>query len=135
MLCTCDTGLDLDDLDMFDADEYVPEVSQYTLVYKLGMPNKVDFRYKDYYSESPSVETEFTLIAYYVQLIEYQQVVQWVWVSMDAFTDEISKISFPSGKSGAIFQQSVYNLTIASNIKSVYGYYGTGNIEFWLQNY
>ena len=80
MLCTCDTGLDLDDLDMFDADEYVPEVSQYTLVYKLGMPNKVDFRYKDYYSESPSVETEFTLIAYYVQLIDYQKVFQWVKV-------------------------------------------------------
>ena len=27
MLCTCGTGLDLDDLDVFDADEYVPEVS------------------------------------------------------------------------------------------------------------
>ena len=54
---------------------------------------------------------------------------------MDAFTDEISKIAVPSVKSGAIFQHNIYNLTIVPIIKSLDGYYGIGNIEFWPQRY
>ena len=62
---------------------------------------------------------------------------RYAYASMDAFTDDLSKIAIPTAGSKATFQTAVKNLTVVSNAKGVV--VGTklpgGNIEFWPDNY
>jgi sialate O-acetylesterase len=62
---------------------------------------------------------------------------QYVFASMDAFTQDLKKIGIPTFDTGAFFQQNVSNLSIASNVSGVVEgvNLGTGNIEFWPSNY
>ena len=136
-LCTCGPFVELDQSLIVEASVNVREATKYDLAYKLDIPNKVYLRHDVPYSTNPDFSSgfEFTRIAYYMQLIDYKHVVQWVWVSMDAFTKDLSKIAVPTFNSQAIFQQEVYNMTISSNIAEIDGYKGIGNIEFWPTNY
>jgi len=117
----------------------VPESSQYDLAYKLDIPNTPAYQSNPVlYSTAPVVNDfvlEFSRIAYYMRLINNQGLVQWVWVSMDAFTDNVTKIAIPTVSSGAIFQQEVYNMNVASSNTDIDGYKGIGNIEFWPYGY
>ena len=54
-------------------------------------------------------------VGYYVELREKGGSLKWLWVSMDAFTDDIGKIAIPTRASGAFFDQLVSNLVIRSN--------------------
>lgn len=58
-----------------------------------------------------------------------------MWVSFDAFTADIKKIAFPTFASGAIFQEEVTNMNVASSISALNKEGITGNIEFWPHNY
>jgi sialate O-acetylesterase len=61
---------------------------------------------------------------------------QYVYVSMDAFTKDATKLGVPTVASKALFQQAVQNLMIASNVKGIATGAGiTGNVEFWPSNY
>ena len=112
----------------------VAEASQYSLVYELPIPANGS----NYASSSPQYTVDnsatvgsFNRIAYCLQLNN-----DWVWVSMDAFTTVRSKTGVPTFGSGAIFQQYVSNMNVASNNPGVVTGTGiTGNIEFWPNNY
>jgi sialate O-acetylesterase len=114
----------------------VPEAKGYQLVYdldlsKLGasIPYEVD--------NHARIQKPFDRIAYFLELQGADGNTQYLYTSMDAFTDALDKIGVPTVKSGARFQQNVAGLNVYSNVKGIVT--GTnlagGNIEFWPNNY
>ena len=97
--------------------------SGYSLVYALAIPTAEDL--------GSSVQTynvnnaasipngSFTRIGYYLELETASDVITWVSVSMDAFTNNASLIGVPSLASGEIFDQSVTNLDVFTNVAGV----------------
>jgi sialate O-acetylesterase len=117
-------------------DMHVPEAKQYQLVYdfdlgKLGPEITYTFDYRD------KIKSGFDRVAYFVELQKADGETQYVYVSMDAFTDSLDKIGVPTLKSGAKFQQRVSGLNVFSNVKGIVAGTGLGggNIEFWPGNY
>ena len=72
-------------------------------------------------------------IAYCVELLNGKGEQQFLYVSMDAFTQDLAKIGVPPQASGAFFQQNVAALNVESNVKGIVTGSGIpgGNIEFW----
>ena len=81
----------------------------------------------------------FSRVAYFVETVTTNGVHNWVWVSLDAFTDDASALGVPSHRMGKWFQQKVKNLRIWSNNETIVHRDGSlvdeGNIEFWPQGY
>lgn len=79
----------------------------------------------------------FDRIGYYMEYAEtVDSPLQYVFVSMDAFTDDISKIGVPDAKSGIFYQQRVSNMSVTSNVEGVVNGTGiNGSLEFWPSNY
>jgi sialate O-acetylesterase len=79
----------------------------------------------------------FDRIAYAVELQDANGKTSWVCTSMDAFTDDITKIGVPTTASNAHFQQNIANLNVYSNVSGIVTGEGLsgGNIEFWPNNY
>lgn len=114
----------------------VPEAGQYKLVYdldlaKLGATITYD---TDNRAQFPST---FDRVAYFLELQAADGEPQYLYVSMDAFTDSPAKLGVPTVSSGAHFQRDVANLNVHSNVKGIVT--GTnltgGNLEFWPNNY
>jgi len=114
----------------------VSESKNYQLVYDLDLAKlgpeityDVDNRGK--------ISHPFDRIAYFLELQRPDGSTQYVYTSMDAFTEDLGKIGIPTARSGAHFQQNVANLDVFSNVKQIVT--GTnlagGNIEFWPNNY
>uniref|UniRef100_A0A7S4RFU7 Uncharacterized protein n=2 Tax=Ditylum brightwellii TaxID=49249 RepID=A0A7S4RFU7_9STRA len=104
----------------------------YKLVYDLPVATQAAYGtslvpyHVDYHK---SVGT-FERIAYYIELDD-----NWLWVSMNAFTDDASKIGVPTFASGAIFQQAVEDVNVFSSLAGMEASGITGNIEFWPNDY
>ena len=83
------------------------------------------------------IHQPFDRIAYFLELQGTDGNTQYLYVSMDAFTDALDKIGVPTAKSGAHFQQNVANMNVYSNVKGIVTRTGLagGNIEFWPNNY
>jgi sialate O-acetylesterase len=114
----------------------VPEAKDYHVVYsldltKLGMPIPYD---KDDHSK---IDRPFDRIAYFIELQNPDGNNQDLYVSMDAFTGDASKIGVPYFGSGEFYQQDVTNMDVFSNVGSIVTGTGLtgGNIEFWPNNY
>ncbi|HZE99923.1 MAG TPA: hypothetical protein VE981_23145 [Planctomycetota bacterium] len=114
----------------------IPEARSYILVYdldlsKLRKPVQYD---ADHRAE---VKRPFDRIGYAVELQKSGGPMQYVFVSMDAFTDDVGKIGIPDVASGARFQQKVTSMNIHSNVEGVTTGIRVdgGNIEFWPNNY
>jgi sialate O-acetylesterase len=114
----------------------VPEAKQYQLVYDLDLgklgPNlsyDVDNRSK--------ITRPFDRIAYFLELSGKDNKPQFLYVSMDAFTQALDMIGVPTVACGARFQQNVANLDVYSNVRGIATGTGLqgGNIEFWPNNY
>lgn len=115
----------------------VPEAKDYQLVYSLDLTQlsgnigyAVDNRAK-------LAGKAFDRIAYCVELQPRGADAQAIYVSMDAFTDDLGKIGVPTAASKAKFQQKVGSLNVYSNVKGIalgVGLKG-GNLEFWPHNY
>ena len=114
----------------------VPEAKDYQLVYdldlgKLGPDIKCDV------DNRSKITQPFDRIAYFLEVQGADKNTQYVYVSMDAFTDALDKIGVPTVKSGVRFQRNVANMNVYSNVKGIVT--GTalegGNIEFWPHNY
>ena len=114
----------------------VPEAKDYQLVYDLDLAKigptityDVDNRAK--------IQKPFDRIAYFLELQGADGNSQYLYVSMDAFTDALDKIGVPTVSSGAHFQQNVANMNVWSNVKGIVAGTGLpgGNIEFWPNNY
>ncbi len=79
----------------------------------------------------------FARVGYYLELRQKGSGErQWVWVSMDAFTDDASKLAVPTVASGAVFQRGVTGMSVRTNVAGVVTGEGiAGNLEFWSSNY
>ena len=114
----------------------VPKARDYQLVYDLDLaklgPN---FAYET--DNCSKVNRPFDRVAYFLEVQAADGDTQYLFVSMDAFTDDLKKIGVPTVQSGARFQQPVANLDIYSNVKSIVcgTGLGGGNVEFWPNNY
>lgn len=114
----------------------VPEAREYKLVYdldlsKLGPAITYDVNAAD------EIHEPFDRIAYFLELQRADGATDYVYVSMDAFTDSLAKTGVPTFASGARFQQNVEHLDVYSNVKGIVTGAGLngGNIEFWPNNY
>lgn len=115
---------------------HVPEARQYKLVYdldlaKLGPTITYDI------DNHANLQQPFDRVAYFLELQREDGSAQFVYASMDTFTDSLDKIGIPTVESGAYFQQNVAHLNVYSNVREMTT--GTnlsgGNIEFWPNNY
>ncbi len=76
---------------------------------------------------------DFKTVCYLVYLVKKDDTVQYVYTTMDAFTNDAKKIGVPTAD---VFQQKVSKLTVKSNVDGVKnGEFAEGNIEFWPYNY
>jgi sialate O-acetylesterase len=114
----------------------VPEAKDYQLVYdldltRLGPSISYDI---DRHAE---IGKPFDRIAYLLELQDANLRTRHLFVSMDAFTYDPSKIAVPTVASGAVFQQNVSKVNVFSNVKGIETgtNIGTCNIEFWPNDY
>src|SRR6185295_5974139 len=114
----------------------IPEARPYQLVYdldlaKLKRPAKYDV------DRRAEVTRPFDRIGYALELQKSGGPMTYVFVTMDAFTEDAGKIGIPDVASGARFQQKVVAMNIHSNVEGVINGINLdgGNIEFWPNNY
>lgn len=114
----------------------VTESSAYELVYDLDLAKLGPNPTYDV-DNTARIAKKFDRIAYFLELEKQGQPVQWVYVSMDAFTDDLTKIGIPTVASKALFQQKVANANVVTNVNGIASGEGlaTCNIEFWPHNY
>lgn len=119
-----------------------PEAANYQLVYSLNIPttgNLVSGAGFTNYAVNSSAEIgKFSRVAYYMELQKTGDAApRYVWVSMPPLSTLPSRIGVPTPASGAVFQQNVENMNVASNVPGITTGTGitTGNIEFWPTNY
>lgn len=114
----------------------VPEAKEYQLVYTLDLARlgpQVEYEV----DHTGNVTGPFDRIAYFLELQKEGGEVQYVYVSMDSFTQDVKKIGVPVLASKAMFQQRVQNMNVVSNVPGITTGTGLagGNIEFWPHNY
>jgi sialate O-acetylesterase len=114
----------------------VPEIKDYHVVYSLDL-TKMGHTISYGKDDHSKIDRPFDRIAYFVELTDQDENNQDLFVSMDAFTSEITKIGVPYFGSGEFFQQNVTNMDVFSNVGSIVTGTGLsgGNIEFWPNNY
>ncbi|MDD4098795.1 MAG: 9-O-acetylesterase, partial [Lentisphaeria bacterium] len=114
----------------------VPEAGELTLVYDLAISKHgADIVYD--VNNADQIK-KFSRVAYFLELQTRGQPVQYVYVAMDAFTDDATKIGVPTAAANAVFQTKVGNLTVLSNVKGIQTGVNlpeAGCIEFWHHNY
>jgi len=112
------------------------ETQGYQLVYDLDL-SKAQGTISYDTDDTAKVNTPFSRIAYLMELKDADGRVQYVWVSMDAFTDDVHKIGVPTIDSHESFQKNLTNMNVFSNVPGVVTGNGIlgGNIEFWPNNY
>ncbi len=76
-------------------------------------------------------------IAYYLELMKLDGAIEYIFVAMDPFTQDLSKIGVPDLDSQAKFQQKIYNMVVISNVPGIKTgtFHEGGNIAFWGTNY
>lgn len=114
----------------------IPQAKEYELVYDLEI-GKGGANIKYDIDNSAKLKGKFDKVAYFLELQKNGKT-QYVFVSMDPFTDDIKKIGVPTFESKAVFQTKVNNLTVISNapgVKNVENMANAGCIEFWACNY
>jgi len=110
----------------------VSEFEDYSLIYELAIADDSDLAGTRplYTTNNGGVSVAFDRVAYCMEL-EVGGVLEWVWVSMDAFTTDVRDTGVPFQTS---FQQTVLSMNVFSSVGSgaTPGMdIGTGNIEFW----
>jgi len=115
---------------------FIPEARDYELVYDLDL-SKAGRKINYTQDRSTQIIKPFGRIAYFLELQPKNGPMQYVYVSMQAFTSDAKRIGVPTVESGASFQQNVTNLNVWSNVKDVVTGKGiaVGNMEFWSSNY
>ena len=114
----------------------VPESRQYQMVLDLDL-TKLGPTITYEADNRSKISSAFDRVAYFLELQAADGNTQYLYVSMDAFTDSLDKIGVPTVVSGVRFQQNVANLNVYSNVRGIVT--GTnlsgGNLEFWPDNY
>jgi sialate O-acetylesterase len=114
----------------------VPESRQYETVYDLDL-SKAGAQVPYELDRSAALTRPFDRVAYFLELTGPDHQTQFVFVSMDAFTDNPKLLGVPTAASGIRWQRQVANLNVISNVKGVTPGQGlaAGNLEFWPSNY
>jgi len=114
----------------------VPEAKDYQLVYDLDL-TKLGPAITYDVDNHQNIHKPFDRIAYFIELVDANYNTQDIYVSMDAFTDDLRKIGVPVFGSGAEFQQNITNMDVFSNVKGIVTGTGLagGSVEFWPNNY
>jgi sialate O-acetylesterase len=114
----------------------VLEAKDYQLVYdldlaKLGVAISYDA------DNHAGISKPFDRVAYALELQDASGKPEWIYVSMEAFTNDLGKIGVPTLASGESFQQPVNHLDVFSNVPGVVtgSDLAGGNMEFWPNNY
>jgi lysophospholipase L1-like esterase len=110
----------------------------YQLAYSIDLPGQGSTPNLIYSTNNSADIAGFSRVAYYLELLPTgSSTPNWIWTSMDAFTNDAKKVGIPTVAAGATFQQNVTNLDVVSNVAGIVQ--GTtvsgGNIEFWPNNY
>ena len=117
----------------------VPESSGYKLACTLNLPNSAAYRDNlvPYSVDNRSqLNGPLERVAYYLELQTLNGDLTYLWVSMDAYTNDIALIGVPALITGAVHQKYVSNMNIVCNDPNVTtGTVATANIEFWPYNY
>ena len=114
----------------------VPEAKEYRLLYDIDL-SKIG-RDVTYDTDNRARITQpIDRVAYFLELGDRAGNTQYLYVSMDAFTQALFKLGIPTLESGARFQQNVSGLNVYSNVKGIVTGLNLpgGNIEFWPNNY
>lgn len=113
----------------------IPEAKDYQLLYALDLAKaKRDIVYD--VDRRQQIAGPIDRVAYFLELRKRGEPVQWVYVSMDAFTTDLAKLGVPTIASKAKFQTRVAHMNVVSSdprIKA--GANLEGNIEFFPHNY
>lgn len=114
----------------------VEEAKKYQLIYDLDLAN-LGREVKYTVDASKDFGGKFDRIAYFLELQKFGEETQYAYTSMDAFTDDVTKIGVPTIGSKATFQLHVANMNVISNVQGIATGEGLGggNIEFWPHNY
>ncbi|MBR3222915.1 MAG: hypothetical protein IKF72_11900 [Kiritimatiellae bacterium] len=123
--------------------EAVPEAANYTLVNLQKIKGSINYSWQGApynVDESRFVQMDFDRVAYLLHLVSNNGLDQWVWTSMDAFTDDIAKVGIPSKRRDNEFQQYISNLSVRAyrsdgNPYVTAGDFEDGNIEFCWHDY
>lgn len=114
----------------------VPEARDYQLVYDLDL-SKAGRQIHYDRDLSAGITKPFDRVAWFLELQPATGPSQYVFVSVQAFTDNVHKLGVPTLDSGAHFQQNVAHMNVFSDVPGVVT--GTnlsgGNLEFWPGNY
>ena len=124
---TCRGGDEPDFLSLIAIDQ------DYELVYELDLSklqNKIT-----YSTDRSGNVSEFDRIGYLIELESETTGSQKLFVSMDAFTEDASKIAVPQFSADTFFQQPVKGVDSYSTVSSLNLEDIEGNIEFWSGNY
>ena len=114
----------------------VPELNGYRRILSADLPASGGFTNVGYVVDNTAKAGSFMRVAYALELEGKDGMVDWVVVSMDAFTSEAAKLGVPAA-SKAFFQQKVSNLVVRSNIAEISeGEFPDGGVvEFFNTNY
>ena len=117
-------------------DVAAPEAKDYQLVYDLNLA-RLGQSINYTVNNRAAIKKPFDRIAYFLELQKKSGESQYIYISMDAFTDDLGKIGVPTLESGARFQQKVTKMNVIVNANGVTGgsELDSGNIEFWPNNY
>lgn len=115
--------------------ECLQETASYKLAYELDLAKlgaKIEYKV-----DNSSKLGKFDRVGYFLELKSDALGDQKVFVSMDAFTDDISKIGVPVLDSKAAFQKNLSSVNVFSNSSAITKGVNLGkcNIEFWPFDY
>ncbi len=117
---------------------HVPDSKQLDMIYDLHIASHGNqVIYSTDYSKK-LVGRPFDRVAYFLELHPKFDRPRFVYVAMDAFTQDLSKIGVPTVSSGASFQMKVDHLTVISNhpgVTAAENLQDAGCIEFFPNNY
>jgi sialate O-acetylesterase len=118
----------------------IPLAKGFQAVYRLEVPEACNYSDKPVQyalDNSAEVTVPLSRVAYCLELQKPNGPLQYVFVSMDAFSHEAGKLGVPTVASKAFFQQDVKRLAVASNVEGIPTGedLGDGSIEFWPSNY
>ena len=117
----------------------VPEAEGFRVVYQIDIPVDADYGNKDpeYFTDVSDKYQQFDKVGYYLELTGKDGSQEYVFASMNKFTDDLKKIGIPVVSSGSYFFQKVQSLTVRSNVPEVLSCTGSdgGSIEFCPSNY
>ncbi|WP_426370132.1 DUF6701 domain-containing protein [Pseudocolwellia sp. HL-MZ7] len=120
------------------SDANVSELQGYTQIYQLDILSNANYATNTpaygIDNSATTIDNGITRIGYYLELQKDGSCeTEWVWVSMDAFTQNLGEIGVPVSSAGVTWQQSIDNMNVESNVVGVVTGtdISTGNMEFW----